>query len=181
MSDIATEETCDDPIDQEDDHPQNPDVSHILEKPYLCVICYMAFAKESNLTVHKRTHFTGDKPYKRRTLNLNGKFSCSQCPYTTNRKDSIDSHERTHTGAKPFSCESCDKTFAHRSALREHKRTHTGELPYICRFCNKGFNRHTQFKAGVYISQFSSHSYFLFDRNMALYEKTIPTLQLKKF
>lgn len=69
---------------------------------------------------------------------------CSMCAYSTNRKDCLMRHIRTHTGEKPFSCSLCSYSGKAKDKLIRHLRTHSGEKPFLCphcpcRFSSKGY------------------------------------------
>lgn len=98
-----------------------------LDKKFLCAFCGLAFANNSNLTVHMRRH-TGEKPFK-----------CDLCEMAFPRTSDLQAHRRTHTGERPFQCEYCDKSFSRQYKLNVHNRIHTGERPYQCTFCEKSF------------------------------------------
>ncbi|CAG0904262.1 unnamed protein product [Cyprideis torosa] len=104
---------------------------------------------EDDGTVRKGKNSKGHCQQKKR-------FTCAVCGKSLSRKQSLQSHELTHTGEKPFGCRICGKSFADRSTLRSHKLTHTGEKLFSshlsshklthekgnrfhCSVCGKGF------------------------------------------
>ncbi|XP_069173771.1 zinc finger and BTB domain-containing protein 7A isoform X13 [Procambarus clarkii] len=60
---------------------------------------------------------------------------CPICAYSTDRKDSMTRHIRSHTGEKPFTCSYCTYCATTKDKLIQHIRIHTGEKPYACPFC----------------------------------------------
>lgn len=90
---------------------------------------------------------------------LQFKFECPLCKKKFTQKCALDSHERTHTGAKPFLCEfkDCNKSFSQKTNLINHRRKHIGSRPYVCSVtgCEKSFStnqnlrRHVKAHAGL--------------------------------
>jgi len=68
------------------------------------------------------------------------RFKCKICLKCYSSKQSLEHHERIHSGEKPFQCEVCDKTFAQKGNLDRHMRIHSGEKPYECDICGKKFS-----------------------------------------
>lgn len=66
-------------------------------------------------------------------------YQCRFCEKHHSRKDVLEIHERTHTGAKPYKCKSCDKCFRQKRQMKIHERVHSGERPYQCVFCTRSF------------------------------------------
>ncbi|XP_077345892.1 uncharacterized protein LOC143989576 isoform X1 [Lithobates pipiens] len=97
------------------------------QKSFPCTECGKCFCRESNLSVHKRSH-TGEKPY-----------SCPECGKCFVQKSYLVTHQRSHREAKSYSCTECGKCFLHKSHLYIHQRFHTGEKPYSCTECGKCF------------------------------------------
>ncbi|XP_061475483.1 zinc finger protein 436-like isoform X2 [Rhineura floridana] len=60
------------------------------------------------------------------------------------RKESSDTHGKTHTGEKPQACMEHEKNFSDRELPIKHQATYTGEKPYKCMECGKGFSWHSR-------------------------------------
>ena len=48
------------------------------------------------------------------------KFECSFCKKRVKTKETLEAHERYHTGEKPFKCEHCGNGYVNNKALRQH-------------------------------------------------------------
>ena len=69
------------------------------------------------------------------------RFSNVSFASSVDRKASVDTHERTHTGEKPFGCHICDNKFNHSKTWDVHILSHTGEKPFSCSLCEKKFRQ----------------------------------------
>ena len=63
-------------------------------------------------------------------------YSCSECSYTTSKKNDLIEHNLTHSGIKPFSCSECSFCTNHQNNLIRHRRTHSGIEPFSCKECS---------------------------------------------
>ena len=56
-------------------------------------------------------------------------------------RSEMQTHSKSHTGAKPHKCPHCSKSFANASYLAQHLRIHLGVKPYHCSYCDKSFRQ----------------------------------------
>ncbi|XP_077492508.1 zinc finger protein ZIPIC-like, partial [Amblyomma americanum] len=95
-----------------------------------CKACGLQFSAQALLETHRqREHPQGPQ----------GRFCCTYCPYSSNKKDHITRHEKTHTCGQSFVCEICAKVFKQAAGLAKHLLAHKGEKPYKCADCGRQF------------------------------------------
>lgn len=98
---------------------------------FRCGECDSVFTSRDYLERHR----------KHQHLRKGGRHHCRFCHYSSDGRDNVVRHERSHTGQKPFLCQTCGKGFSRKSALKTHERIHTGDKPYECDTCGQRFNR----------------------------------------
>jgi len=138
------------------------DLLHQRKSEFICRVCGFFNRKADSLKTHvQQEHMAGAVM-----------FQCEQCPYSTEKKQSLHNHKRVaHTdtnhfcdvcgksyasGAslyvhkrshnpnfKKFSCKLCPAKFAYSSGLSYHMAVHTGEKPFQCGQCGAAFGSHT--------------------------------------
>ncbi|XP_077504757.1 uncharacterized protein LOC144114727 [Amblyomma americanum] len=99
---------------------------------FSCDTCGEAFYTPDCLEKHRR-HNHPQRP--------EGRHRCAHCPYSSDRKHNVVTHERTHTGERPFLCEVCGKGFSQLQHLTAHQRIHSGEGPHECPECGQRFSQ----------------------------------------
>ena len=82
-------------------------LAHSSDKRYECEVCHKRF----DSIPHKRRH---------KVIHEEAKFECSFCKKRLKTKETLEAHERYHTGEKPFKCEHCGNGYVNRKALRQH-------------------------------------------------------------
>ncbi|XP_075976116.1 uncharacterized protein LOC142976569 [Anticarsia gemmatalis] len=126
---------------------------HRKTKAHICPICSKAFKTSNQLSKHKQIHKSGNTPVQcpnclrelrnEQRLKIHiaevhdkvKQFKCSQCDYTSTRKEQLKMHMRSHTGDKPYACDVCEYRSGDHNALRRHKKQHSKENVYKCKHC----------------------------------------------
>lgn len=94
-------------------------------------------------------------------------YACDLCGRRFTRKDNLQVHESTHTGAKPYECQVCFKRFTRKGNMLTHMYTHTSERQYECQTCLKKFttkdnlSRHmnTHYDVRLYVCDICSRKF----------------------
>ena len=101
--------------------------SKILKR-YTCEVCQKAFASNSDLKTHRRTH-SGETPFK-----------CDYCDRSFKQRGHRKLHiQVVHTKEMPYKCEECNAAFPTRYRYQIHMKRHTGVRDYKCAICEKEF------------------------------------------
>jgi len=138
------------------------DQQHARKSEFICRVCGFFNRKADSLKTHvQQEHMQGAIL-----------FQCEECPYNTEKKQSLHNHKRTAhreqefycdicgknyaSGAslyvhkkshdpdfKKFQCKLCPAKFAYSSGLSYHMAVHTGEKPFQCNQCGSNFGSHT--------------------------------------
>ncbi|XP_031633882.1 zinc finger protein 2-like [Contarinia nasturtii] len=135
---------------------------HTAEKPYKCDQCKKRYGRKDRLDRHRRTHkdslFHCSGCHRGFSQNIEKeaherdceqrRYECYLCnrdenkkKFVTLAKNTLETHMRIHTGAKPYQCDQCKKRFSNKSGLNVHIPIHTGEKPYQCDQCKKRFSK----------------------------------------
>lgn len=104
----------------------------------MCEVCLQCFASQQLLEGHSAAaHWPhpGGGQGEQGPQQQQRKYACSFCPYTTNVRTNVVTHERTHTGEKPYACGVCCRAFSQMSSLRAHQGIHSRQGSYQCAEC----------------------------------------------
>ena len=105
-----------------------------------CPQCSKLISGKYRLGIHLKSHFK--ECIKKSHNTKKGKFVCKFCSASFTRKDSLNKHEKIHTGyrkKKEFSCSECGKLFKHKYSLKNHLNYHAGIFDFHCFQCGKMF------------------------------------------
>ncbi|GAB0097502.1 zinc finger protein 354A-like isoform X1 [Sergentomyia squamirostris] len=97
---------------------------------YPCSKCDKCYDTRMGMMVHFRNKHVAKK-----------KFKCTfeSCKFQTNAKQTIEHHQRTHTGEKLFTCEICNKSLSCQKSYKLHKIHMHSTASLQCEFCEKLF------------------------------------------
>uniref|UniRef100_A0A8D8N1J9 Wilms tumor protein homolog n=1 Tax=Culex pipiens TaxID=7175 RepID=A0A8D8N1J9_CULPI len=69
-------------------------------------------------------------------------FSCAKCPKKFLSKNTLHTHQLTHSDVRNYRCHTCDKKFIRKRELDRHlTAVHSNHKPYECKQCSKRFSR----------------------------------------
>lgn len=75
-----------------------------------------------------------------------GKFACTECSATFDRRDRLLAHETCHTGVKPFPCDMCNGEFSRKDRFNTHRKLHFAPSPFQCENCKTSFTQRWHLK-----------------------------------
>lgn len=110
-----------------------------------CEICSKQFSSMKALRDHKRTHKNRlcencnceVKVTLTKCLSMPPSHKCDQCDYSTNRKESLTKHTKTHwPKEKNFHCKKCPYSTDRKGHLKEHMKSHS---KFECKYCKSKF------------------------------------------
>lgn len=103
---------------------------------FVCEVCLQCFPSRQLLEGHSAAaHWPHPGAGQGEQGPQQRKYACSFCPYTTNVRTNVVTHERTHTGEKPYACGVCCRAFSQMSSLLAHQAIHNRQGSYECAEC----------------------------------------------
>ncbi|XP_065290848.1 oocyte zinc finger protein XlCOF15-like isoform X1 [Dermacentor albipictus] len=97
---------------------------------FRCFSCGYCFTSQLYLDRHRRANHIEE---------LELKYRCSSCRFSTNKKFNMTEHEKLHMGERPFACDVCHRNFPRIRDLRAHSASHANGKTFDCPACGKRF------------------------------------------
>ena len=107
------------------------DSNHGSKSEFICRVCGFFNRRADTLRTHvQQEHMQGAVL-----------FQCEQCPYSTEKKQSLHHHKRTvHSAQEEHYCDQCGKNYASSASLYAHKRSHDPDHKrFACKLCPAKF------------------------------------------
>ena len=107
------------------------DSKHGSKSEFICRVCGFFNRRGDSLKTHvQQEHMQGAVL-----------FQCEQCPYNTEKKQSLHNHKRTiHSEQGEHYCDQCGKSYASGASLYAHKRSHEPDHKrFACKLCPAKF------------------------------------------
>ena len=92
--------------------------------PVACPVCGVIFPNKPKM----KRHYNKEHDPKQ----------CELCEYKTINNAELKNHMKKHADPQ-FQCSFCEKKLKSKNSLEAHERDHTGERPFTCDICGKGF------------------------------------------
>lgn len=129
------------------------ELPHLTSHDFQCYLCEKSFTSSHHLINHAfRLHSNdasalcavcGSTSESKESLNAHLKShkgtKCLMCDKHFSRSTALTEHMTSHTGVKLHRCHVCGKECSRKGDLKIHMRIHTGEKPFCCSYCCKSF------------------------------------------